>query len=105
MSIRTPQAPNGAGPARTSPNIYRARDYLDRWIQISVPWIVAGDGTTMNIQAAITTQRDTGCLYGQVLIGGVLTVAVGEGHGAITPGQLGQVTINSLEDAGVTFEP
>lgn len=105
MSIRTPQAPNGAGPARSSPNIYRARDYLDRWIQISIPWVVTGDGVTMNIQAAITTQRDTGCLYGQVLIGGVTTAAIGEGHGVLLPSALGQLTVNALEDAGVTFEP
>jgi outer membrane lipoprotein SlyB len=105
VSIRTPEQPNGTGPPRTSPNVYRARDFADRWIQISIPWVVAGDGTTMNIQAAITTQRDVGCLYGRVLIGGVTTAAIGEGHGAILPGALGQLTINALEDVGVTFEP
>lgn len=105
MSIRTPDHPDGAGPARSSPNVYRSRDFADRWIQISIPWVVAGDGVTMNLQAAITTQRDVGCLYSQVLIGGVTTAAISEGHGVILPGDLGQVTLNALENAGVTFKP
>ncbi len=103
MAIRTPEQPGGVGPAPTSPNIYRARDYLDRWIQISVPWNL--NGSTKDMVGAITTQRDTGCLYGQVLIGGTLSFPIGEGHGAITPADLNHATLGSLEDAGVTFQP
>lgn len=103
MAIRTPEHPGGVGPAPSSPNVYMARDYLDRWIRISVPWVAAGP--VKNLQAAITTTRDTGCLYARVLIGGVTTVPISEGHGVILPGDLGQATLGALEDAGVTFEP
>ncbi len=103
MAIRTPEQPGGIGPAPSSPNIYQARDYLDRWIRIHVPWVVAGPNK--NLQAAITTDRDVGCLYARVLIGGVTTVPVGEGHGVILPADLGHTTLQDLEDAGVTFEP
>lgn len=105
MAVRTPQHPDGVGPVPTSPNIYQARDHLDRWIRISVPWVVAGDGTTKNLQAAITTHRDVGCLYARALIGGTTTAAIGEGNGVILPGDLGHATLNTLENAGVTFEP